>query len=119
MVLALFKLFNSGRASALRVLPSSRAFALSSPVLVRKHFSRAALLSRSLFDYSRIASHGTTTHPPRLHVSMTLERLPTTLGRVLTTLGCLLMRSTGSTNFLLRRNVQTRSVHAQTRSVQV
>jgi hypothetical protein len=49
----------------------------------------------------------------------TLGRLLTMLGRLLTTLWRLLMRSTGSTNFLLRKQVQTRSVHAQTRSVHV
>jgi hypothetical protein len=36
MVLAPFKLFNSGKASAPRAPPSSRAFALSSLVLVRR-----------------------------------------------------------------------------------
>jgi len=119
MVPAPFKLFSSGKASAPRVPPSSRAFALSSLALVRRRSNRAALLARSLFGYCRIASHGTTTHPPRLHEPTTLGRLLTTLGRLLTTLWRLLMRSAGSTNFLLRKHVQMRSVHTQTRSVHV
>jgi hypothetical protein len=76
-------------------------------------------LSRSPFSYSRIASHGTTTHPPRVNVPMMLGRLLTTLGCLPTTLGRFLTRSTGSTNFLLYEHVQTRSVHGQMRSVHV